>query len=196
MIDMNNDTNKIVGIGLVKKVNIPENRTRVYDNEEFNRYIIKSPYYKDRPFLIKKDNKIIEFLENILFKGYSHLKRTSNMTLSFERLAHAPEIGSKFVQNKKEKRIYKCATCGLHKKGHWKTKQRQINNNKFDGEKWIEIIYNCPGERVEPIKDKYKKCKLCNKSLKGHAGSRPCMMKKRNIKNVKKVITYFESLFI
>ncbi len=40
MIDMNNDTNKIVGIGLVKKVNIPENRTRVYDNEEFNRYII------------------------------------------------------------------------------------------------------------------------------------------------------------
>ncbi|RZD41561.1 MAG: hypothetical protein CXT73_04790 [Methanobacteriota archaeon] len=196
MIDMNNETNQIVGIGLIKKVYIPKNRSRIYNNPEFNRYVIKSPFYRDRTFLIKKDKEIIEFLENILFKGYSHLKRTSNMTLSFEKLAYAPNIGSEFKIKKNKKRIYKCSTCGLEKKGHLITKQRQINNNKFDGKTWVEIIYNCPGERVKSVKNKYKKCNLCGKSLKGHSGYRPCCVKKRNVQNIKKVLRYFETIFI
>ena len=147
MIDMNNETNQIMGIGLIKKQFIPENRSRIYDNMEYNRIVIKSPYYRDRKFLLDKNHTIIEFLENILFKGYSHLKRTSNMTLSYERLAYVPPIGTPFKTKKQKKRIYKCSICGLPKKGHITTKLRQINNNKFDGEKWVEIIYNCPGKR-------------------------------------------------
>ncbi len=196
MIDMNNETNQIMGIGLIKKQFIPENRSRIYDNMEYNRIVIKSPYYRDRKFLLDKNSTIIEFLENILFKGYTHLKRSSNMTLSYERLAYAPPIGTPFKTKKKKKRIYKCSICGLPKKGHITTKLRQINNNNFDGEKWVEIIYNCPGKRVEPIRPKYKNCNLCGKSLKGHSGYRPCESKKRNIDNIKKVLIYLEKLFI
>ena len=174
MIDMNNDTNQIMGIGLIKKQFRPENRSRIYDNMEYNRIVIKSPYYRDRKFLLDKNSTIVEFIENILFKGYSHLKRSSNMTLSYERLAYAPPIGTPFKTKKKKKRIYKCSICGLPKKGH----------------------NNCPGKRVEPIRPKYKNCNLCGKSLKGHSGYRPCESKKRNIDNIKKVLIYLEKLFI
>jgi|UniRef100_A0A6C0IPP3 ribosomal protein L34E len=196
MIDMNNETNQIIGVGLIKKKYIPQNRSRIYENEDFNRFVIKSPFYRNRKFLIDLDKSIVEFLENILFKGYSHLKRTSNMTLSFDRIAQQPIIGTEYNEKKKKKRIYKCSICGLSKKGHWCNKLRQVNNNKFDGEPWVEINYNCPGKRVVPNQAKYKNCNLCGKSLKGHSGSRPCTWKKRNTCNIKKVIKFLETLFI
>ena len=64
MIDMNNETNQIVGIGLIKKQFIPENRSRIYDNMEYNRIVIKSPYYRDRKFLLDKNSGINCFLIN------------------------------------------------------------------------------------------------------------------------------------
>ena len=43
----------------------------------------------------------------------------------------------------------------------YEIKQIYINIKKIeDGEKWVEIIYNCPGKRVEPIRPKYKNCHL------------------------------------
>ena len=70
MIEMNNDTNQIMGIGVITKELAP--RTKVYANPYFNRYLYKGDYYIPAE-QIKQD--IIEELEQILFYGRNHLKR-------------------------------------------------------------------------------------------------------------------------
>ena len=70
VIEMNNSTNKIMGIGVIQKTISP--RTKVYSNPYFNRYI-----YKGKQFIpiekIKKET--INELESVCFYGKKHLKR-------------------------------------------------------------------------------------------------------------------------
>ena len=70
MIEMNNDTNKIMGIGVITKELAP--RTKVYANPYFNRYLYKGDHYIPAD-QIKQD--IVIELEQILFYGRNHLKR-------------------------------------------------------------------------------------------------------------------------
>ena len=69
VIEMNNTTNKIMGIGIITKQTI---KAKVYSNPYFNRYLYKGDQYISAD-LLKKE--FIEELENILFHGRSHLKR-------------------------------------------------------------------------------------------------------------------------
>ena len=70
VIEMNNTTNKIMGIGLIQKTISP--RVKVYSNPYFNRYIYKGNYYIPIEN-IKKE--LVDELEDLLFHGRSHLKR-------------------------------------------------------------------------------------------------------------------------
>ena len=70
MIEMNNDTNKIMGIGVITKELAP--RTKVYENPYFNRYLYKGNHYISAEQINKK---MVEELEQILFYGRNHLKR-------------------------------------------------------------------------------------------------------------------------
>jgi len=70
MIEMNNDTNKIMGIGVITKE--LSNKAKVYENPYFNRYLYKGNQYIPAE-QINKD--IVEELEKILFYGRNHLKR-------------------------------------------------------------------------------------------------------------------------
>jgi hypothetical protein len=70
MIEMNNDVNKIMGIGLIKKEIAP--KAKVYANPYFNRYLYKGDQYIPIEN-IKKE--IVEELEQVLFYGRNHLKR-------------------------------------------------------------------------------------------------------------------------
>ena len=70
MIEMNNDINKIIGIGLIKKEVAP--KAKVYANPYFNRYLYKGDQYIPIEH-VKKE--IVEELEQILFYGRNHLKR-------------------------------------------------------------------------------------------------------------------------
>lgn len=70
VIEMNNSTNKIMGIGVIQKTISP--RTKVYSNPYFNRYIYKGSQYISIE-TIKKE--YIDELEEILFHGRGHLKR-------------------------------------------------------------------------------------------------------------------------
>ena len=45
VIEMNNDKNKIMGIGLIQNVYIPSNRTRIYKSQTWNRYVYKGDYH-------------------------------------------------------------------------------------------------------------------------------------------------------
>lgn len=70
VIEMNNTTNKIMGIGLIQKTISP--RTKVYSNPYFNRYIYKGQQYIP---IEKLKIEFIDELELLLFHGRSHLKR-------------------------------------------------------------------------------------------------------------------------
>ena len=70
MIEMNNDINKIIGIGIIKKELAP--KAKVYANPYFNRYIYKGDQYIPIE-LVKKE--IVDELEKVLFYGRNHLKR-------------------------------------------------------------------------------------------------------------------------
>ena len=81
VIEMNNDTNKIVGIGIITNKLDSQKRCRIYNNLNYNRYI----YFGKRIINISSLNplqiKIIEILETLLFKGHTHVKRARGITL-------------------------------------------------------------------------------------------------------------------
>ena len=78
VIEMNNDKNKIEGIGLIKNRHISTDerfKYFVYEEGNFNRYIYKGDYRIDRNILENYNLKLIEILDYICFKGKTHLKR-------------------------------------------------------------------------------------------------------------------------
>ena len=68
VVEMNNETNKIQGIGLIKNSLVSDIRHKVYDNGEYNRYIYRGNYWISREDLLILDPEIIEIFDNILFK--------------------------------------------------------------------------------------------------------------------------------
>ena len=141
VIEMNNDKNQIMGIGLIQNVYIPSNRTRIYKSQTWNRYVYKGDYHISRESLLKteKNKKILQLLEIILFYGYNHFKRGQGCSiLSFDRISTCQNV------RKPEKRNYRCSVCGLPKKNHV-----------------------CSKKIVKKIQEN-KKCRLCGKTKKGH----------------------------
>ena len=79
VIEMNNDQNKIMGIGLVRNYINPKYKMCIYKSDtNYNRYIYNSAYRKDRSEL---NEKLLEALEIILFTGYGHYKRGQGITV-------------------------------------------------------------------------------------------------------------------
>ena len=83
VVEMNNETNKIEGIGLIKNMLVTDKRHRIYNIADYNRYIYSGKYWLNRN---KLDPDIVEILDNVLFKGKSHLKRMSGITVLTEKL--------------------------------------------------------------------------------------------------------------
>lgn len=140
VIEMNNDENIIMGIGLIKNIYKPSNRTKIYKNETWNKYVFKGKKHISREKLLRIDNGniTIKFLERILFYGYRHFKRGQGCAiLSNDRIATCQNIA---IKNKE----YKCKKCGLPKKGH-------VCNNKI----------------VKKIREN-QKCRICGKTKHGH----------------------------
>ena len=165
IIEMNNEINKIMGIGKIKNVIIYSNRSRMYNEERLNRFIYKSIDFIPRLKIIKTQPKgevVIKFLENLLFRGSRHFKRGQGcIILPWDRISTA---GNKIKLNK---RTYRCSKCGLKAKSH-----------------------NCPGKKVK-VKLINKKCHLCYKPKKGHI----CEALKKNFVLEKYIYNWFNNLF-
>ncbi len=84
--EMNNETNKIEGIGLIKNTLVSDKKYKIYENSEYNRYIYRGKYWLSRDQLNILDPEIVEIFDNILFKGKSHLKRMSGITILTKKL--------------------------------------------------------------------------------------------------------------
>lgn len=96
VIEMNNDENKIMGIGLVRNfINLNTKSCVYYKDTNYNRYIYNSDYRKNRSQIEHK--KMLEALELLLFKGSGHYKRGQGITT----------IGWHKFKDSKTKRIIK-----------------------------------------------------------------------------------------
>ena len=160
-----NKLGEIGGIGYVKNHYYPNKRSRIYGDDNYNRYVYIGEKYITRNDIIKKfGDEIVLFLEKILFTGSRHFKRGSGMTrLSLDRIAIHDNI-----INKSEL----CDVCGLIKKGH-----------------------TCSGIRQRPQdrKNKCPFCNKSKKGNGGLAHI--CKAFKRDEKQLEKVLRFFRNLF-
>ena len=74
VLEMNNDANKIMGIGLIRgQVHIKKHR--IYSNDDYNRYAYVGKYRVDRNNVSQEEETVMKILDGLCFKGYRHQKR-------------------------------------------------------------------------------------------------------------------------
>jgi hypothetical protein len=86
VIEMNNEKNEIEGIGLIRNMLVTDKRYRIYSNNDYNRFIYHGEYWLSRSQLTDFDSELIEICDNVLFKGKSHLKRQSGISVLTDQL--------------------------------------------------------------------------------------------------------------
>ena len=80
VIEMNNTTNQIMGIGLIKNKIVMDKTHKVQEDSNCNRYNYIGDYHISREILDDYNPELVYVLDEILFKGYTHSKRGSGMT--------------------------------------------------------------------------------------------------------------------
>ena len=98
--EMNNETNKIEGIGLIKNLLVCDKYYKIYEDNNYNRYIYRGKYWLSREQLDKLDIEISETFNNILFKGKSNMKRLSGITVLTDKLFTNWEYELRDLKNK------------------------------------------------------------------------------------------------
>lgn len=80
VLEMNNDTNRVVGVGMLNNTPSPK-RYRVYDDHSYNRYL----YEGEHRILVSQmtivERTVIWIMEQLLFYGSGHMKRNQGISL-------------------------------------------------------------------------------------------------------------------
>ena len=84
VLDMNNTTNKLMGVGFIKNLLAKDQDVRIYDNPSFNRYIYKTNFYVSFEGMGSSSSAWEQFIkdefEAHLFYGKGNLKRGGGFT--------------------------------------------------------------------------------------------------------------------
>lgn len=80
VLEMNNDKNKIMGIGMVRNHPVL-NKYRVYKNNNYNRYVYTGKHYINREAMNPQEELIMKALDILCFKGNTHMKRGQGLQL-------------------------------------------------------------------------------------------------------------------
>jgi len=86
VFEMNNEENRIEGIGLIKNQTVHDKKYKIYSESDYNRVIYRGSYWLSRDQLLLLDEELITIFDKMLFKGKSHLKRQSGITVVTEKL--------------------------------------------------------------------------------------------------------------
>lgn len=164
--EMNNETNKIEGLGLIKNLLVTDRRHKIYQINDYNRYIYSGKHWLNRDQLYQLDPDIIEILDNVLFKGKSHLKRMSGITVLTEKLFTNWEYELSDLKVKVKNAFIKYFKYGtqLDKKEEVDNEEfdcKEVDNgedNEEDTQEFIEII---PKQKTK-VKTKTKTKKIIN----------------------------------
>jgi hypothetical protein len=99
VIEMNNEKNKIEGIGIINNRLILDKTYRIYKDMDYNRYIYKGSHRLDSSVINDEYYKrVIYVLEQLLFKGDRHCKRAQGIT----------KLSDWITENKHEFNFIKC----------------------------------------------------------------------------------------
>ena len=80
VIEMNNDKNKIMGVGLIENtLSMPSKR--IYSDGNYNRYTYKGKRRLNRQEVEGDYEKVMCILEELIFKGSRHMKRGQGITV-------------------------------------------------------------------------------------------------------------------
>jgi hypothetical protein len=74
ILEMNNDTNKIMGVGMVRNHSIL-GKYFVYDNGNYNRYVFIGKNRIDRSEMTDEEERIMKVFDILCFNGNKHMKR-------------------------------------------------------------------------------------------------------------------------
>jgi hypothetical protein len=87
IVEMNNSTNKIEGIGLIKNRRMTNTKYVIYEGfSTCNLYTYKANFRLDRETISQYNSNLVVVLELILFKGYTHSKRLRGITRITDKL--------------------------------------------------------------------------------------------------------------
>jgi hypothetical protein len=86
VLEMNNSTNKLIGIGIIKNRVQSQKYFKVHEEGNNNRYIYIGKYFIEREFIENYNTQFLDVLEDLLFKGYTHSKRGAGLTMFPEKL--------------------------------------------------------------------------------------------------------------
>ena len=74
VIEMNNDTNKTIGLGLIRN-RATSGLYNVYEDGNYNRYVYVGKMRIHRSEFTEQEEKVFEVMDKILFTGTHHMKR-------------------------------------------------------------------------------------------------------------------------
>jgi hypothetical protein len=80
VIEMNNSTNQIMGIGLIRNKLATDRVYIVQKDTNCNRYIYIGKYHMSRELLLEYVPHLVDVLDRMLFKGKTHSKRGFGLT--------------------------------------------------------------------------------------------------------------------
>ena len=86
---------KIMGIGYIKNHVKYNEKNRIYTDRNYNRYCYRSDYRIDRYELKQENKEMLELLETLVFRGYSHLKRGQGITCVPQKKLNNPKLRTK-----------------------------------------------------------------------------------------------------
>jgi len=74
VLEMNNDINKIVGIGMIRNYSYMD-KYHVYQNGNYNRFNYVGKHHISREDMTAKELAILEIMDKMCFTGNRHMKR-------------------------------------------------------------------------------------------------------------------------
>lgn len=105
VFEMNNETNQIEGISLVRNTLVLDKKHRIYSNDDYNRYTYKGIHWLSRKQIMELDSGLVETFDRILFKGKTHMKRACGITVLNEKLMTTWDMDLN-VEKEKVRRIF------------------------------------------------------------------------------------------
>lgn len=99
MIEMNNEENRIEGVGLIRNRTHSDIRSsELYSCHNYTRYVYKGKYRIDASMIERHNVELLHLFNTILFKGKSHMKRSSGISKITSKL-YKKEICLDFCKN-------------------------------------------------------------------------------------------------
>lgn len=86
VVEMNNSINKIEGIGLVRNKSSHDKTYKIHYDRNYNRYIYQGKYRVSREDIERINPRLTGVIDNVCFKGYTHLKRGIGFTSVSEKI--------------------------------------------------------------------------------------------------------------